>query len=311
MTIVGLMLALIVSTSTNEIHQDSTYTLRYNLPVGTAYTYQVTTDQFVIRNTGVRLHTSVMMEVIGHDENGNSICRFRLRSDTAHREDDDEFIYRPIGSLNFAGHKLYAEAGHVELLLDPYGKLVDNTPTEEDLNKMPEVVTQFQRVVDASINDPDIMGEGGSYMLNLVLPATPRTLSLDLHKEYTDTVVFDSRAVHMPSTYGSQAIEARTIDGAVPDVRLMLKDTLYRITVLDSVVQKGNQTIGFMTFKNVRYNALGSHFVSTTHIERDMTTGLIKSVKEKCYRTKGDKETLAYFAKAELIHTEAIKTAKY
>lgn len=309
MTILPAIMALLLATSPNEVRDDSSYVLRYSLPVGYGYTYTVTTDQFVIKSAGVRLHTIVAMEIIGHDENGNSICRFKLKSDNSkHENENDEFIYRPVGSLNFAGHKLYAEAGHVELVLDPLGKIVDNTPTEEDMNKMPEVVTQFQRTVDANVNDPDMMGEGGSYMLNLILPSAPRSLSLDLHKEYLDTVVFESRAVHLPTTYGNGAISASTINGAVPESRIQLKDTLYRVTVLDSVKHTGTQTVGYMTFKNVRMNALGSHFSSVTQIERDMTTGLIQTVREKCFRRNGDEERLAYFAKAELVKTESLKS---
>lgn len=303
--IVGAILSLLVSISTAEIKQDSTYTLRYSLPVGMSYTYRVTTDQFVIKNAGVRLHAAVTMDVIGHDQNANAVCRFRLRSDTAKTE-DDRFIYRPIGSLNFAGHRLYAEAGHVELILDPLGNLVDNTPTEEDLNKMPEVVTQFQRTVDANVSDPDMMGEGGSYMLNLVLPAAPHNLSLGLHQEYADTVMFDSRAIHLPTVYGNDAITSKSNSGAIPDNRIMLKDTLYRITILDSVRVIDNHSIGFMTFINKRINALGSHYTSTTEIQRDMTTGLIQQVHEKCYKLMGEEPRLTYYAKAELIEAKPI-----
>ena len=307
MVIVSALLSLLLTTSSGEITQDSSYTLRYSLPVGTSYTYKVTTDQFVIRNAGVRLHTAITMDVVGHDENANAICRFKLRSDTV-EDNDDKFIYRPIGSLNFAGHRLYAEAGHVELVLDPLGNLVDNTPTEEDMNKMPEVVTQFQRTVDANVNDPDMMGEGGSYMLNLVLPAAPHNLSLNLHQAYADTVMFESRAVHLPTVYGTQALAASNNNGAIPENRRLLLDTLYRMTILDSVRTVNGQIIGYMTFKNTRINALGSHYTSVTEVERDMTSGLIQHIREKCYRVNDDEERITYYAKAELV--SAVPIAK-
>ncbi len=294
------LLVLLLSTSNAPQVKDTAFSLRYNLPVGLSFTYRITTDQFVIRNAGVRLHTAVKMEIAGYDENGHSICRFSLKSDTVTNEDDN-WVYRPMGDIYFGGHRLYAEAGHVELLLDATGHLVDNTPSVEDLNRMPETVTQFSRTVDVQENDPELLGASGSYMLQFIVPSLPDSAQYKLHTKYVDTVMFNSRAVHLPTTYGTGAVNEKK------QARLLLTDTLLRTSVLDSVRLVGDRYIGFMTLTNERRNALGGYYTSLTEVERDMTSGIVRSVRERCYRRSGDDTRLAYYARAELLSSEPIK----
>ncbi len=289
-----LVLCFLVSSAESTLPADSSFSLRYQLPTGWTYTYEITTDQFVIKTARVRLHSTIIMDVVGHDENGNSICRFRLKSDSIHAMDDD-VVYRTVSHLNFGGHRLYAEAGHVELILDAFGRLVDNSPTLEDLNKMPETSTQFQRTVDANTNDPDLFGSNGSYMLQFIMPSIPSGTAYELKKRYWDTVTFNSKSVHLPTTFGV---------GTPDDIRgerKVLTDTLIRSTVLDSVRTENRKVVGYMTLTNQRSNALGGRFVSETKLERDMTSGAVQSVNEICYKHVGNEDRLAYNSRAKLV----------
>jgi hypothetical protein len=242
---------------------------------------------------------AIIMEVVGRDEGGNSVCRFRLTSDTV-RDEDDHWVYRPMGDVSFGGHRLYSEAGYAELLLDAMGKLVDTKPSMEDMNKMPETMTQFHRVVDSDQNTAEMLGANGSYMLEFIMPSLPNGTVFDLKRTYLDTITFSSRSVHLPTTYGSAA------SNEVAKSRVLLNDTLVRTTVLDSVLLVGDKKIGYMTLTNVRSNALGGRFRSETEVERDMSSGIICAVKERCYRTEGQKSRVAYYARAELLHSEPI-----
>lgn len=299
MTVISTIFALLSVLGEATTPVDTSFTLRYDLPVGMSYTYQVITDQYILKTAGVRLHTLIIMDVIGHDENSHSVCRFRLKSDTVGVK-DQKFIYRPLTGISLAGKRLYAEAGHVELVMDALGRLVDNSPSVEELNSNPEIVTQFHRTVESNTNDPDLLGEGGSYMLQFIMPSLPKGLAYELRKAYVDTITFNSKSVHLPTRYGVGET------GESAQSRLVLTDTLFRTTVLDSVRNTNNASYGYMTLTNMRTNALGGRFTSQTNVVRDMTSGVVNKVAEYCWKKTGDENRLAYFASAELIHSGPI-----
>lgn len=274
---------------------DSTFMLRYDLPVGKTYTYRVTTDQFVIPTTGIRLHTRMMIDVLGRDENSHTICRLRLTADTAF-DKTDMVTYRPVGELDFGGHRLFSDAGFLELKLDDYGNLVDNKRSLEDANKTPAISTQYERITDASLVSGS--NTNGPYMLQLLMPNLPAGEQIELSKQYSDTVTIASRSVHLPTSYGATGVAQREI----------LYDTVIRRTSLDSVYTSGSISIGHMTVQSERRNALGARYVSTSNIVRDMRTGMIQHMREKCYRvTRNGEKKISYYATAELIDSQPMR----
>lgn len=291
-----MAIGLLVGFSPNPVNSaDSTFMLRYDLPIGKTYTYRVTTDQFVIPTTGIRLHTRMMMDVLGRDENANTVCRLRLTADTAF-DKTDMVTYRPIGELDFGGHRLFSDAGFLELKLDEHGNLVDNKKTLEDNAKSPAISTQYERITDASIVSGN--NTNGPYMLQLLMPNLPAGEAIQLTKQYVDTVTIASRSVHLPTSYGSTGVAQREI----------LYDTIIRRTSLDSVYTSGSISIGHMTVQSERRNALGARYVSTSSIVRDMRSGMIQHIREKCFRiTRNGDKKVSYYATAELIDSQPFK----
>ena len=273
---------------------DSSYVLRYDLPVGKSFTYRVTTDQFILAKTGIRLHTLLYLDVMGRDENSNMECRLRMKSDTSLNE-DDKLAYRPIGELRFGGHRLYSEAGFLQLLLDESGNLVDNKSSMDDANRTPATSTQFERITDASLNTAT--NTSGPYTLQLLMPSIPEGVTIVRSQVYVDTITFASRSVHLPTSYGPAGVAQREV----------LYDTVIRYSMLDSVVTAGKVRSGHMTIRSERRNALGGSYESTATVVRDMRSGMIQSIKEKCYRRErnGTKQ-VTYYANAVLIETNSI-----
>jgi len=290
----ALTVAMLVGLSPGK-SADSTFILRYDLPVGKTYTYRVTTDQFILPTTGLRLHTLMNMDVVGRDENSHVICRLRLTSDTAF-DRTDMVTYRPVGELNFGGHRLYSDAGFLELRMDEQGNLIDNRTKLDDASRTPATSTQFERITDASLVSGS--NANGPYMLQLLMPTVPEGSSIEVSKVYTDTVTFASRSVHLPTSYGATGVAQREV----------LYDTVIRRSSLDSVYSSGSISIGHMTIRSERRNALGGRYESTASVVRDMRSGMIQHVREKCYRLSrnGDKK-ISYYATAELINTQALK----
>lgn len=137
-------------------------------------------------------------------------------------------------------------------------------------------------------------------MLQFIMPSLPKGLAYELRKAYVDTITFNSKSVHLPTRYGV----GETGESAQP--RLVLTDTLFRTTVLDSVRNMNNASYGYMTLTNMRTNALGGRFTSQTNVVRDMTSGVVNKVAEYCWKKTGDENRLAYYASAELIHSGPI-----
>lgn len=191
---------------------------------------------------------------------------------------------------------MFSEAGFLEILLDENGNLVDNKTSLDDANRTPATSTQFERITDASISSGT--NANGPYTLQLLMPSIPEGVSIKLSEVYVDTITFVSRSIHLPTSYGPAGVVQRE----------ELHDTLIRHTVLDSVKIEGVRQFGHMTIRNERRNALGGRYESTASVVRDMRSGMIQHVREKCYRLSrnGDKK-ISYYATAELINTQPLK----
>ena len=128
-----LMLGLLSSPVDNSF--DTTFVLRYDLPVGTSYTYHIVTDQFIVPYSAVRLHSKLMFEVLSRDAGANLYCRLLLRSDTSFSNADKD-LYEPRGKLSFAGNRLYSGVGYMDLLFDEFGHIMQSRHVLNDVDTL-------------------------------------------------------------------------------------------------------------------------------------------------------------------------------
>lgn len=269
---------------------DKVHTLKYDLPIGMSYEYRIQTDQIPFPSKVVRLHTLLTLDVVGRDEFDQTICRFSIASDTAFQYQDN-IQTRPYGSVDFAGHKLYSKAGYLELVLDAHGNLSHGDSGDSSASGVNEVSTQFRKITSESMMAA--VSGNSPYMLQLLMPSIPKAQDLEIEREYVDTITFPSRSVYVPTNYGT----SNTVEHKV------LYDTLYRVSILDSVKSVGRESLGYMTLRNERRNALGAAYYSESQMVRDMRTGLIRYVSEVCYKYTSSGRKMTYRSSAELINT--------
>ncbi len=285
--LLGLIAALMVVAAAPTA--DRTHTLRYDLPIGMSYEYRVATDQIPFPNKVVRLHTKLVLDVVGRDENDNTVCRFSVTADTNYEHTDDVST-RQYGYVEFAGHRLYSKAGYVEIILDAHGNIASNDPDDTTNRSSNAVSTQFRKLASASMMAA--VSGNSPYMLQLLMPSMPEASDLEIEREYSDTLTFPSRSVYVPTSYGT----TNTVEHKV------LYDTLYRVSILDSVRTVGDQSFGYMTLTNERRNALGGAYSSESRLVRDMRTGLVQKITETCYKyTMRGERKLTYRSTANLV----------
>lgn len=285
--ILGLIASLLVVAATPTA--DKTHTLRYDLPIGMSYEYRVATDQIPFPNKVVRLHTKLVLDVVGRDDFDNTVCRFSVTADTSY-EHSDNVTTRQYGYVDFAGHRLYSKAGYVEVILDAQGNIASTDPDDSTYRSNNAVSTQFRRLASTSMMAA--VSGNSPYMLQLLMPSVPVASELEVEREYVDTLTFPSRSVYVPTSYGT----SNTVEHKV------LYDTLYRVSILDSVRTIGDQSFGYMTLKNERRNALGGAFSSESRLVRDMQTGLVQNITETCYKyTMRGERKLTYRSTANLV----------
>lgn len=265
--------------------------LRYDLPIGNTYTYRVTTDQYVLPTSFIRLHSLMVIEIIGRDEEDNTICRLRLQSDTATSTYTNEIPVRAVEQLTFSGHRLHADVGFLDVTLNDRGELVDDTKAYDEKNRPSSISTQFERITEATMDQHVTQQRSGPFALQMVMPSIAGDNPLWLNRPYIDTVTTISRSVHLPTSYGPTGVAERVI----------LFDTLIRTTTIDSLQKTGHRVRGFVTVESDRTSGLGTKYHSTSILQRDMRSGLIEALTETCYRQTAKGRKVAYVAKAVLI----------
>ncbi len=287
MIILSILILLISSRIASA--GDTTYVLRYDLSVGTSYTYHIVTDQYSIPNSTVRLHSRLRLDVISRDASSNLLCRLKLTSDTLFR-DDLNATFRPSGRLTFAGNKLYSGVGYLDLLFDEFGHIIRSRHVMSDIDSVDALQTSTQRTMDAGA--PGATEDVGPYGVNLVIPKIPDAAEIFLNREYVDTILFTSRVIHMPTNYGSSGTSDRK----------QFYDTLIRTSVLDSTcTDEQGRMYGYMTLNGERRNAFGARFQLSIWLIRDMRSGLITYISETCKFRKKDRWQDYYKVNAELV----------
>lgn len=289
-----LFIPVLVLLGLNAVpEQDSTVVLRYDLPIGNIYTYRVTTDQYVLPTSFIRLHSLMKIEVIGRDEDFNTICRLKLQSDTARSTYSDQMPVRGVEQLTFGGHRLHADVGFLDVTINDRGELVDDAKKYDDNNRPSSISTQFERITEATMDQHVTQQRSGPFALQMVIPSIAGDNPLLLHRPYVDTVTTISRSVHLPSSYGPTGVAERVI----------LFDTLIRTTTIDSLQKHGVEVRGFVSVVSDRTSGLGTRYQSTSILQRDMRSGLIESLSETCYRLTPKGRKMAYTATAILIES--------
>ena len=287
-------LILMVMLTANGMPADVSSDMRYDLPVGMSYTYRVTTDHFPFAGKGLRLHAKLVLEIVGRDGEDFTHCRVRLLSDTVYDKDQD-VTYVQLGNFDFAGHRLFASGGYMNTAFDSRGRLDTDDPAKEKDKNEHQVSTQF-----VNINSVQAAVSGNSpFMMQLLIPALPNAESIEVQREYVDTITIPSKSIHVPTSYGvGSKVEQHT-----------LYDTLHRSFVLDSVHSDDKSYIGYITIKTNRYNLVGTQFRTEAKLVRDMNNGLVSSFDEKCYKVTDRKDRLWYISRATLIEKGPIKNS--
>lgn len=289
-----LTILVLLNGSANIFGADSSFVLRYDLSVGTSYIYHIVTDQHLAPNSSVRLHSRLRLDVISRDASSNLHCKLVLTADTMFK-DDTRAVSRPGGKLTFAGNKLYSGVGYLDLLFDEFGHIIRSRQVMSDVDSTDERQTSPLRTMDAGArgNTEDV----GPYGVNLVIPKIPDVTEVFLYREYTDTILFSSRVVHMPTNYGTSATSERRL----------YYDTLIRTSKLDSTcTDEQGYIYGYMTLNGERRNAFGARFQMSTWLIRDMRSGLITYVSETCQFMKKGEWQEYYKVDAELINIRKI-----
>ncbi len=287
----GLLHILVSLSLLAGLEQDSTVVLRYDLPIGSTYTYQVTTDQYVLPNTYIRLHSIMVIEVMGRDEDANTICRLKLQSDTSALQQQASVPTRKLDHLVFGGDRLYSDVGFLDVTINDRGELVDDRKVYEERNRPSSISTQYDRITEVSMDQQVAQQRSGPMSLQMIIPSIAGDNPLSLHRPYVDTVTTVSKSVHLPTSYGPAGVAERVI----------LYDTLIRVTTIDSLHQVGVTVRGYVTVVGNRTTGLGTKYQSTSHLQRDMRSGLIESLSETCYRVTAKGPKIAYASRAVLM----------
>jgi hypothetical protein len=293
-TVMIFALCALLIARTPAIASDLDHDMRYNLPVGMAYTYRITTDHFPFAGKGVRLHTKLVLEIMGRDGEDYTHCRVHMIADTVFDREKD-ITYMALGHIEFAGHRLYSKGGYLNTMFDSRGRLDEDVPKRDSSKYTKQVVTQF-----TDFNSVQAAVSGNSpFLMQLLIPSLPNAESVEINKFYFDTVAVPSRAVSVPTSYG--------VSGKVE--QHVLYDTVYRAFVLDSVVHTDKEYTGYVTVKTERFNVVGTRFRTEARLIRNMNTGLVNSYNELCYKITPSKEKIWYISRASLIETTPITAA--
>ncbi|NQW29387.1 MAG: hypothetical protein HQ472_02600 [Ignavibacteria bacterium] len=271
--------------------------MRYDLAVGTSYLYDVMSDQHVVKNSAVRLQTNLAIDVVGLDARDNFKIKLRVRGDTV-KDEEGKNVYKPAGTMDFSGHRLFSDAGRYNAALDALGRVILGQSVIDGPEAQLEIQTQFERTTDISVAEAE--GTNSSTMLNFTVPSLPFHTSLEIGKQYFDTTFVPSRVIDLPISYGPEAKTKRN----------EFVDSIFRAFVLDSVVTSGASSVGYMTIHSNRHNRFGARFTSSSKIKRNLRTGMVINLSETCYRVTSMGPELEYSASATLTGTSQLAPTK-
>lgn len=274
-----LLLMMVLGTSPRTLAQAGISALTYDLKVGDVHQFKLITDQHIIGNRAVRVQSILSIEVIDEDDLGNYQCRVTFKADTS-RERSDTVIYHPKGNFLFAGYRLYSEGGGYDAVIDALGKVIMGQPV---LPKEYEqsTINAFSRTTDVDATTSPLV----PYTVVFSIPKSPSYSGMEVGREFIDTILVLSTIQPITTSYGP----THTITNTPRNL-----DTIVRSLRLDSVVIDNGRQISFLSSLSIKHTFAGERFTIITQSQRDMSTGLIRYIDERCYYESAHGPRLEY-----------------
>jgi len=259
--------------------------LVYHLTVGDKHLYSLRTDQHIIHDRAIRIMNVLTLEVLSEDELGNYQCKVSLQTDTT-RESFDTVVYKPAGDFRFAGYRLHSEVGGYDAVVDALGKVIlGQYDSQRGFDQ--GTITAFARTTDEEIVSRVVT----PYTVAFSIPRSPKSMLLEPSIVYRDTL--EVTALIQPLTTSSGPT------GRSKGARRLV-DTLFRATTLDSTVIVGGRKIAFLTTTATKRVINTEIYSIVTHTEREMSTGLVSYIDERCYYQSEDGPRLEYVSVCRL-----------
>ena len=282
-----LMIAVALLSSTATLFaQQGAVSLAYDLKVGDIHRFKLTTDQHVVGNRAVRVQSILTIEVIDDDSRGNYQCRVNIKSDSG-REVSDTVVYRPHGSFLFAGYRLYSETSGYDAVIDALGKVImGQSVAPKDYEQ--STLTAFSRTTDEDVTRLPLV----PYSVTFSLPKAPDQSLMEIGQQYIDTIYVLSSLQPITTSYGP------THEVIVSKRNL---DTIARNLTLDSILVDEGHRIGYLTSLAIKSTVLGERYTIVTRSERNMSTGLVRYIDERCYFESHDGPRLEYTTRCQRV----------
>lgn len=267
-------------------------TVRYNIAPGDHYRYNLVTDQVIVNKHSTRLQATFDLIAISRDEQGNSTCRIKLSSDVKR---DSSALHADTESKRkrFAGYRGWSQERDYAAVIDALGRILSSSVvspnsgssepwSDANAETMTERVTQFTGAPEDDPATPELM--------SFILPAISTIGSLAHGSVWYDT-----------SMIASKSQFAAPIKHGQTTAPVIEKDTLFRTTRVDSVATRGGRQHCFFSRTTERRNTTGSLYVTSTTLQRDVSTGIVIALSEKTYRVVDNERILYYTASAVLV----------
>lgn len=277
-----LYLAVFCVSGVMAIAQVGAVSLVYDLKIGDVHKFRLVTDQHVVGDRAIRVQTILTLEVIDEDRRGNYQCRVTMKSDTG-RELTDTVVYQPHGNFRFVGYRHYSESSGYDAIIDALGMVImGQSVPPKDYEQ--GALTSFSQTTDVDAKKGLLV----PYTVIFSIPKAPDQTLMQPQYQYIDTIFVISAIQPITTTYGpthEQRESKRNLD------------TIARNLTLDSVVTVQGRQIGFMTSLSIKHTVAGQHYTIITQYERDMSTGLVKNIEERCYYQSPKGPRLEYFTR--------------
>lgn len=270
----------------SSVDQD-TLNLTYDLTVGDVYVFRLITDQHVGAKSAVRMQNLLSLEIVDSDRLGNLQVNVRIRSDST-IDISDTLAYRKKGGFLFGGNRLFSESGRFEAVADALGRLIAGQKISFDQQDQ-GVTSMTSRITDAVDSRLALQNNGMSFSLPMIAPDS----RIILGEETLDTLYLASAIQPLASSIGPT--------GKPNSVPIHL-DTMYRTTQLDSVVVENDIEVGYFFSSSRKHTKSGRRYTISTQMRRNMSTGIVLSIDERCYREHNGSTTLEYYSRSNLLH---------
>ncbi len=260
--------------------QGGGFSIAYQLRVGDHHHFKLTTDQHIINDRVVRIQSNLYLDVLEEDDRGNYRCRITFRSDTG-RERSDTLVYRPHGDFIFSGYRLYSELGGYDAVIDALGRIIMGqsvAPKEYDQGTMTAFTGTTDIEATERVNVP--------YSVTFSIPRSPEPVPINIGSQLNDTILVTSSI--QPITVSTGPSHQRPIK------RTTNVDTIVRTTTLDSVTVIEGRPSGHFTTMSHKHTIRRERYTIVTATVRDMETGLVRSILERCYFESPKGQRLEY-----------------